>query len=155
MLVSPEVVRAHVEDELTLAAPWAEAKGWDPKWDPAAMRLTVRLTSAIDREVYGLELMLDDYRSRPPFFEFVHPTTGERGVARCYPKGGRGYFHTNPVICAPWNRKAYAAHGGPHSDWAMENWATYRPHHTHLGDMLVLIQELLDDRDSYGGRMAP
>jgi len=112
------------------------------------------MRSAIDGEAYEFEISLDDYRALPPAFELRHLATGERGTRRCYPKGGLGYFHNQPVLCAPWNRKAYAALGGPHSDWAMAQWSTYRPNHTRLGDILALIQNLLDDRSSYEGRMA-
>ena len=112
------------------------------------------MRSKVDSERYVLELMCDNYRALPPYIEFRYPTSEERGTHRCYPGGGRGYFHNQPVICAPWNRKAYASHGGPHSDWAMASWATYRPNHAQIGDMLVLLQELLDDPSSYTGRMA-
>ena len=57
------------------------------------------------------------------------------------------------MICAPWNRKAYQTHGGPHADWALSNWASYRPNHSRVGDMLVLLQVLIDDRATYTGRM--
>lgn len=153
MLVSPDVTRAHVERELSEVADWADARQWVLSWDPHALHLALNMTSAIDGEVYHLEVSLDDYRAMPPLFEFVHAVTHERGSRRCYPKGGRGYFHSHPVVCAPWNRKAYGELGGPHPDWSMVNWTTQRPNHTRLGDMLVLLQELIDDPDSYGGRM--
>jgi len=35
----------------------------------------------------------------------------------------------------------------------MSNWASYRPNHSRVGDMLVLLQELIDDRATYTGRM--
>jgi hypothetical protein len=153
MSVAPDVTRAQVESELAELQPWVTLHGWELEWDREALQFTVRMRSKVDAEAYVLELKLDSYRALPPFIEFLHPSLAERGTRRCYPGGGRGYFHTHPVICAPWNRKAYAAHGGPHSDWAMANWATYRPNHSQLGDMLVLIQDLLDDRSSYSGRM--
>lgn len=151
--VAPDVSRAHVEDELDAARQWALQHNWEPQWDAEELALGVTMQSAIDAEVYKLEVALDGYRALPPAFEFRHPTTGERGTHACYPKGGFGYFHGQPVLCAPWNRRAYKALGGPHGDWAMANWATYRPNHSRLGDMLVLIQTLLDDRSSYQGRM--
>ncbi len=113
------------------------------------------MKSKVDGEKYIFEFSLDHYRELPPSIELVHPLTGERGTRRCYPGGGRGYFHNNPVICAPWNRKAYASHGGPHSDWAASQWASCRPNHSRLGDILVLLQELIDDRATYTGRMEP
>jgi hypothetical protein len=152
--VAKEVTRAHVEAEISQLEPWVKLHAWELRWDASALQLTVAMRSKIDGECYVLEMALDDYRALPPYIELIDSATGERGTRRCYPGGGRGYFHTMPVICAPWSRKAYSAHGGPHSDWAMASWATYRPNHAQLGDMLVLLQELLDDRSSYSGRMA-
>lgn len=154
MSVAPDVTRALIDVELAELEPWIALHAWEVTWDREALRLAVRLCSKIDGEIYVVEMMLDGYRALPAFIEFVHPKTNERGSHVCYPKGGRGYFHTHPVICAPWNRKAYSAHGGPHADWAMASWATYRPNHARIGDILVLLQDLLDDRASYGGRMA-
>lgn len=154
MAVAADVTRAHVEVEISQLESWANLHGWELVWDSTALLLTARMRSKVDGECYVIEMRLDDYRALPPLIEFVHPTLEERGTQRCYPGGGRGYFHNNAVICAPWNRRAYAAHGGPHSDWAMASWATYRPNHNQIGDMLVLLQELIDDRSSYSGRMA-
>jgi hypothetical protein len=154
MTVPADVARAHVEAELAQLETWRDTHGWEIEWDAATLVLTILMSSKIDGEKYLLECRLDGYRALPPMFEFVHPQTGERGKAGCYPGGGRGYFHTKPCICAPWNRSAYQVHGGPHGDWTMTAWATYRPNHSQLGDMIVLIQDLLDDRSSYSGRMA-
>jgi len=154
MIVAPEVTRALVEAELAELEPWRQARGFALDWDPSRPALRARLRSAVDGEEYVLEFLLDGYRAQPPLIEFALPGSGERGTRRCYPHGGRGYFHDQPVLCAPWNRRAYAAHGGPHGDWNMSQWATLRPNHARLGDMLVLLQELLDDRASYAGRKA-
>ena len=154
-MVPPEVTRAHVDSELSseLVNPWARTHGWELSWHPGALLLRVTLRSKVDQERYQLEMDLHGYRALPPLIELVHPETSERGSRKCYPGGGRGYFHNQPVLCAPWNRKAYAAHGGPHGDWALTQWATYRPNHARLLDILVLIQSLLDDASSYSGRM--
>ena len=155
MAVAPDVSRAHAEEEIEAAREWAGLHGWSLDWKPDQLLLSVSMRSAVDGEAFELEVALDGYRAVPPMFEFRHAATGERGTYRCYPKGGRGYFHNQPVICAPWNRKAYAAFGGPHGDWAMANWATYRPNHARIGDVLALIQVLINDKSSYQGRMAP
>lgn len=154
MSVPAGVTLAHVEAELVGVELWKNTHGWEIVWDPAALALTLATRSKVDGERYVLHVGLDGYRALPPAFEFVHPETGERGTARCYPGGGRGYFHNKPCICAPWNRNAYQARGGPHGDWSMAAWPSYRPNHSQLGDMFVLIQELLDDRTSYSGRMS-
>jgi len=155
--VAKAVSRTHVERELTAIEPWAARHGWSVLWDEDRLLVVVLMRSVVDRERYIFEFTLDDYRELPPSIELVDPETGEAGTRRSYPGSGRGYFINNngkPVTCAPWNRKAYQALGGPHSDWAMTNWAAYRPSHSCLGDILVLLQELIDDRASYTGRMA-
>jgi hypothetical protein len=131
---------------------WAARHSWSI-CDPDRLLLVVLMRSAIDAERYIFEFEFDDYRELPPSIELVDPWTGGRGTRRSYPAGGRSYFLGNPVSCAPWNRKAYQTHGGPHADWAMSNWASYRPNHSRVGDMLVLLQELIDDRATYTGRM--
>ncbi|SRR6266545_3505596 len=153
MAVARAVSRAHVEQELTAIEPWVDRHGWSILWDDDRLLLVVLMRSAVDRERYLFEFTLDDYRELPPSIELVHPETGEAGMRRSYPAGGRSYFHSKPVICAHWNRKAYQAHGGPHADWVMADWAGFRPNHSRVGDMLVLLQELIDDRTSYTGRM--
>lgn len=153
MPVAPEVTRAHVEDELEEVREWAERHGWAIHWHPDQLVLEVSMRSAIDHEEYEMELLLHDYRALPPIFEFRHIASGERGTSRCYPKGGRGYFHPNGFLCAPWSRRAYRELGGPHGDWTMSSWHQQRPNHARLGDMLSLIQELLNDREAYQGRM--
>jgi hypothetical protein len=155
MIVLPETARAQVETEFAAVEPWGRARGWVTTWRPEALHLEVRMRSGIDAEEYVFGFDLSDYRALPPLIELAHPKTGELGTRRCYPKGGRGYFHEQPVLCAPWSRRAYATHGGPHADWEMTAWASNRPNHSRLGDILVLLQDLLDDRTSYGGRMAP
>jgi hypothetical protein len=153
MAVTKTVSRAHVEQELTGIEPWAACHGWSILWDQDRLLLVVLMRSAVDGERYIFEFNLDNYRELPPLIELVHPETGEAETRRSYPAGGRSYFHGKPVICAPWNRAAYQVHGGPHSDWAMTDWASYRPNHGRLSDILVLLQELIDDRVSYTGRM--
>lgn len=155
MVASPDVTRAMVDTEMSTLLAWAALRGWTCEWDSAALVLKVSMVSPIDREKFVFELILDDFPAKPPMIEAVHPISGERGTPRCYPRGGRGYFHNSPCICAPWSRKAYGSQGGPHSDWEMRLWAQARPNHSKLVDILVLLDELLSDKSSYGGRMAP
>jgi len=43
---------------------------------------------------------------------------------RVIPIGGSTYFHTNGVLCAPWNRLTYSTidSRGPHNDWTVGDW---------------------------------
>ena len=58
------------------------------------------------------------------------------------------------IICAPFNRLAYATHDGPHSNWGdAAQWMTAGPGYVYavtIGDMLQLI---LRDFSLSKGRM--
>jgi len=114
----PTVVRASVEHELDAARAWAARHGWALHWNPED--LVVRAATyhqAVGRlvEVVGT---VDGYRVLPPAWRFVRPGTSE-GDRDFFPAPGpSSIFHGNIVICAPWNRLAYAEHGGPHGDWS-------------------------------------
>lgn len=155
MAVDREVSRRIVEAELALAEPLARAQGWDVHENLEQLRFSVRMRSRVDGEEYILEFLCDDYKEKPPYVEFVDPVTGERGVRSAYPRNGNGFFHGLPCICAQFSRKAYQEVGGPHSDWPMLNWANLRPEFSCLGDMVLLVQRLIDNPQAYHGRMAP
>ena len=121
-------------------------------WRVAVDYERLRLSAEVDhpREGQGLLLILadlDDYRVVPPAWRFVDeagnspksawPAPGERLG------GGGSIFHSQLVLCAPFNRLAYAQHGGPHGDWgAPTNWLAERPgivRASNLGEMLAVI----------------
>lgn len=117
---------------------------------------------ACDGEPYLLEVRCDDYKELPPLFEFIDPISFELGTRRAYPQATDSFFHSNLVICAPFNRKAYASYSsaGPHSEWKLDSsWMTSKANNTdwsnfsRLGDMLGAIDTRLRDPRRYKGRM--
>jgi hypothetical protein len=95
-----------------------------------------------------LEGVFDDYRALPPAWRFTQPASEELPRSAWPQPGnvpgiGSSVFHTNPVICAPFNLLAYNDHGGPHSDWGgPANWLALRPdlvRATSVGEMLSVI----------------
>lgn len=153
MSVDPEISRQIVTEELAAMAPVADSYSWEVRADLPSLTVTVKMKSRLDGQVYVVEARCDGYKAIPPYFEFIHPETGERGTARCYPADG-SFFHSTPCLCVQWNRKAYRDHGGPHGDWVMANWASARPGTTSLGDMIHLIQTQINRQGIYRGRMA-
>jgi hypothetical protein len=122
--VDASVTRATVEDELHEMRDYARTcrLGIVPRPD---MLVVVVTLFAHDGEPFIMEISLDDYKEKPPLFEFIDPETGERGTRRAYPKTNDSLFHDNgPCICAPFNRKAYKefAETGPHTDWKLGDW---------------------------------
>lgn len=154
MAVDRNVSREKIKQELELAAPLAKTYDWQIDSNLEELKFTVKLRSRVNpQDDYIMEFLCDDYKEMPPYIEFIDPKTGERGIRRAYPKGGNGFFHSTPCICAQFNRKAYAQYGGPHSDWQIGNWVALRPEFSTLGDIIHLVQRLIDNPATYGGRM--
>jgi hypothetical protein len=151
--VDPAITRLILEEEVQGMASLAEAYGWEVIPDLNALTVSVRMSSIIDQQVFIVEARCDDYKEMPPYFEFIHPDTGERGTKRCYPAGSN-YFHSMPCICVQWNRKAYKRESGPHADWNIANWIQARRGTETLGDMFHLVQKEINQRGKYRGRMA-
>ena len=152
MSVDPEISKRIIEEELQIMAPLITSYGWEVSTDLPNLIVSVTMKSVVDNEVYIVEAKCDDYKELPPYFEFVHSVTNERGTKRSYPADG-SFFHPTPCICVQWNRKAYNAHGGPHGDWPMPNWLSYRPGMTTLGDFFHLVQRQINNKQMYRGRM--
>jgi hypothetical protein len=73
----------------------------------------------------------------------------ETSWAPRFPKGGtlpggvQSIFHSSGVICAPFNRLAFAEHAGPHGDWGgPANWLSVRRtvRATNLAEMIAQIE---------------
>jgi len=160
MAVDPKITLAIIEKELAIAKHLGRHQGWEfGSLDAARPTFLVKMKSPIDGEEYHVEFQLDDYREMPPFIEFIHPTTGERGTRRCYPKDqhpeGGSIFHDTPCICHPSSRKAYGKYRGPHADWDAQitNWPAQAKGLTTIAEILQMIQARISDRTSYKGRM--
>lgn len=110
------------------AAAWAERHGWQLALDSSALRLTASMTHPKDGAPLALVADLNGYRGVPPAWEFVEPETGAR-TRHAFPKGAPVPFPTGqktsiftehqatPVICAPFNRLAFADVNGIHANW--------------------------------------
>lgn len=162
MSVAVEISQVIMRDEVALARDVARQYKWGivPKY--ADLKLLVTMYSHTG-DLYILEITCDDYKEKPPFFEFIDPETGEPGTRYAYPKTHDSLFHdSGPCICAPFSRKAYKSvvATGPHSDWQFANWMNCKDsnvdwsNYSKLGDMLGLIQTRLGRQEYYKGRMA-
>ena len=99
----------------------AEQRGWVlTVIDEVTFSLTLL---AKDESSVQLYVECDDYPTTPPAWHFRNPKTGALDEAADTPRGGQ-FFHSNGVICAPWNRLAYQARSprGPHGDWTIGDW---------------------------------
>jgi hypothetical protein len=161
-LLPAAAVRSQVEEELPAARGWAERRKYELEYDEEEVRLRAALVGP-DEEPYLLEGVFDDYPTLPPTWRFVDPRSGEPIGRAAYPRPASPHPRGSAlviesgmegvVICAHFNRLAFAEQGGPHGDWGpLANWrnpgsSAYTFAET-IGDMLSRIA--LEVSDSSG-----
>lgn len=152
----------YIEEELLGAEAWAERHAVRLLWVPESLEVRATLTQPETKDLFFLRGRFDDYREIAPAWSFTDAEWTGAPRPQLFPRpapppnGGASIFHTQPVICAPFNRLAYKQHQGPHVDWGgPAGWLTAgRPNEVrahYLGDMLsVMHQHFVVTR----GRMA-
>ncbi len=132
-MIPRETTVLHVEEELVGAEAWAARHGVELEWVKAALELRAVFTHPVSAERFFLRGVFDDYRYVPPLWTFNDSDWGGASLPANYPRVQQPLFGSSvfimhggtPVICAPFNRLAYAEMSGPHNDWqAASNWLT-------------------------------
>jgi hypothetical protein len=139
--------QAVVTAETPAIMAWATRSTWEVDLDLGALVLNAGTVHPVARTNVVFHAELEEYPVLPPAWTCrdadgaiapsVFPLAGSR------PGVSGSIFHGNKLICAPWNRLAYAVHGGPHSDWTeLTVWKTIPGNVTQahtLADMLATI----------------
>lgn len=158
-----EVTKAVMADELPAITAWAARHAWDLSYDPESFKGRALVAHPhLDDQTVVFWFAVDGYPNRQPPAWWCGGDGTLVSVDRAdYPRPSAtpppglpngSIFHTNPVICAPWNRLAYGVHGGPHTDdWlALAAWKTYGTGYTQahtIPDMLSALSIHLDRSD--------
>ena len=143
MTVPRAITIATVEEELPGVKAYAERHGWTVTWDPEGLRLIFEGLHPNNQRALRIIAAVDGYRALPPSWAFEDATTG----TPCLPKRGtvagkQSIFYKGCGICAPFNRRAYKEHGGPHGNWSgPESWLNVHGYARaiRLADMFALI----------------
>lgn len=136
--------------ELAAATAWASRHGWTLTYDASVKRGTATATHPVTGAPVEFNFDTTAYPDRqPPAWwcgsEQPDPRNYPAGPAETKPGFPNGsIFHGQPVICAPWNRLAYAqvVPGAPHSEWTLASWKTMAPEYTQahsIADMLAAL----------------
>lgn len=160
-VLPPVVTDAAIESELPGALAWAQRHQIALDTRLLAERIIRAVLVRQDtEEKFYLQGRFDNYKALPPAWDWWNENWSEADGLHLSPSpestpfGSSMFFrHGNRgVICAPFNRLAYDAHHGPHSDWGgPAQWITAGPQYIHavtIGDMLHSI--LRDFRFSKG-----
>ncbi|MEZ0357998.1 hypothetical protein [Mycobacterium sp. SA01] len=141
------ITRAVLAAEMPAVTAWASRRGWTIEADAPSLRLSAATVHPVVQTVIVFCADLTGYPATPPAWTCLNGT-GHAASAAFPVAGSRAglsgsIFHPNGVICAPWNRLAYAVHGGPHNDWGdLTGWKTVTggvtQAHT-LADMLTTL----------------
>lgn len=165
-LLPVDTVRAQLAEELEPAQAWATRRGLSLEFFEQEATLNLMLWGP-EGEAYLLAGEFPDYPTLPPIWRFVDPRSGQKIGPAAYPAPVQPYPHGTPVVldggsegvvlCAHFNRLAYAEEGGPHGDWGgLANWRN-RPiggytFATCIAEMLVRIAL---EVSAANGRKAP
>ena len=144
-MVPAAVTVAVLEQELPAARRWAARHAWTLEVDLDVLQLTAITHHPADRTELLLVGELTGYRAVPPAWRFVDPATGQPSPhAFPAPSPSGSIFHSSLLmLCAPWNRLAYAEAGGPHGDWgAAAGWLNTRAYTQAqtIADMLATVE---------------
>lgn len=143
-VVLTAVTHAVMAVELAAITAWAARRGWEVEVDFEHGTVAAKTTHPKTKTVIVFHADLDGYPAIPPAWT----CRNEDGVVSlaAFPRAGQrpgvsgSIFHSNNVICAPWNRLAYAAHAGPHTDWVdLTAWKSVATEYTQaqtIADML-------------------
>lgn len=160
-MLSAQHSRVVVEDELQAAKAWGRRHAVPIEWISETLELRVLLTQPDTETQFYLRGMFDNYRERPPAWDFCDPTWSQTGDKSFYPAKpprtpfGSSLIHQSPVICAPFNRLAYKVHGGPHSNWGdTAQWITPKGSYIYADTISDMIQAIHRDLQYSTGRMA-
>lgn len=157
-----EVTQAVMAGELIAMTAWAERNGWDLTYDANSFKgRALTAHPHMDDTTVTFWFAVDGYPNVQPPAWWCGGDGTAIGVNKAdYPRPSQtppaglpsgSIFHPHPVICAPWNRLAYSAHGGPHPDWpTLAGWKTYGAGYTQahtIPDMLSALSIHLDRSD--------
>ena len=157
------VTDAAIENELPGALAWAQRRRI--ALDTRLLReriIRAVLVQQDEGEKFYLQGSFDDYKELPPIWDWCDESWSNTGALHLSPRVDNSPFgssmfiqhNSRGIICAPFNRLAYATHDGPHSNWGdAAQWMTAGPGYVYavtIGDMLQLI---LRDFSLSKGRM--
>jgi len=141
-----------VEHELIATAAWGEHHNIEFTWLSEELVLRVMLTQPETAASFFLAGHFSDYKELPPFWNFCASNWLSSDSKNVFPKPKTTDNMPNSifiahgqgaVICVPFNRLAFGAHKGPHTDWTdPAQWQTYAPDRAHaitIADMLNII----------------
>lgn len=118
MLVPTEATLAVVESELDAVRNYAGRHRFEVDWKPDRLILDFCGRHPANDDPVCIAADLVGYRAVAPEWTVSCPDhAGRFPKSGKLPNGKGSVFHGKGVICAHFNRLAYAEHGGPHGDW--------------------------------------
>ena len=143
-----DITQAVIAEERAAITAWATRHCWEVQLDLATATATATSVHPVTGQPVVFSADFEGYPAQAPAWwcgsspsiKSDYPAP----MATTVPGLQGSIFHPSPVICAPWNRLAYAVHGGPHNDWGIPtDWkqaaATSTQAHT-IADMLAALR---------------
>ena len=162
-MVPDRVTLSAVSGELEAARTWADRQGVQLDCDLPNKLVRAVFTRQDSGDQFYLQGLFDGYKSIPPTWQWCDSDWANPGNRSLSPEPARTCHGssmflnhgTAAVICTPFNRLAYRAKGGPHSDWGeLTHWMTAGQGYVHAVTIADMLHSIQRDFAYTKGRMA-
>ena len=150
-MVPEHVTAAVFASEIAAACEWAKRERI--QLDPVIPKTLVRATLVQEAsgDHFYLQGRFDGYKALPPEWVWCNSEWSAQDNPRLSPEAARTPYGNSmflnysgrAVICAPFNRLAFRAHGGPHKNWGeLTHWMSAGNGYVHavsIADMLDVV----------------
>ena len=151
-MLPARVTAAAFGSEIEGAHEWARRAHVKLEVEPQQQLVRAVFVRETSGEEFFLQGRFDGYKEMPPVWEWCDSKWSEPGNRRLSPEAARTPYGSSmfldqadkAIICAPFNRLAFKANGGPHGNWGeLSHWMTAGDGYVYavtIGDMLHSIE---------------
>ena len=162
-MLPERVTAAAFTSELEAACEWARREQVQLDCSLPEKLLCATFVRGDSSEHFYVRGRFDGYKALPPIWEWCDANWSNAGERRLSPDAagtahGSSMFldhRGTAIICAPFNRLAYAVHNGPHSNWGeLTHWMTVRRGVVYAVTIADMLHTIARDFRYTTGRMA-
>ena len=162
-MIPERVTAAVLASELDAAYEWARREQVELDCSLPEKLLRATFVRGGSSEYFYLRGRFDGYKGLPPIWQWCDASWSNAGDRRFSPDPAQTVHGSSmfldhrgtAIICAPFNRIAYAVHNGPHGDWGdLAHWMTAGRRVVYAVTIADMLHTIARDFRYTTGRMA-
>ena len=162
-MVSDRVTAAAIAAELGAAREWARQQNVTLEEIRSEKLVRAVFAHEDSGEQFFLQGQFDGYKELPPLWQWCDSDWSDPGNKRLSPNAEQTPFGSSlflddggkAIICAPFNRLAHKAYGGPHKNWGeLSDWMNPQQGSVYAVTIADMLDVIARDLRHSTGRMA-